>query len=230
MKKVILTSFVLLGLAFSNLNAQDEENMLMSAGNASLEVQFLSPFVAEAPFQMDHLRGRIFVNDNMAVRLGLNLNINSQTDEWEFGEEITVEEKFRVIDFGLFPGIEMHLPVGNRVSPYVGAEVGFATRSTLAFTEDSEGDRVEYKNHHYGAGEGFNNIVVNLVSGVDMFAYKGLYLGAELGFGLGIQTFKDSEVIEDIDGESTTTTVEDNRMNIGFGDNINGAIRLGWAF
>ncbi len=229
MKKIIFTIFVLFGLVL-NTNSQEPEqaadNYLgPSAGDVSLEVNFLSPFVVGAPIQINYLKGRYFLSDEMALRLGFQFNIISETDkggEWNSSE--------RIIAFGLYPGIEMHFPVSNRVSPYFGGELGFFTRSTLDIIEYDDGDKAEYINHPEGAGMGYNNFLFNLVGGVDLYIYKGLYLGAELGYGLGIHSDKDSEYTI-VDGdESITTTTEHNRINYFLGDRVNTSIRLGWTF
>ncbi len=212
MKKVILATLVVFGLSINAFSQESiTDDFIPSAGDASIEVNFLSPFVVGQPFTMDNLKGRYFLSNTMAVRLGLEFDLTSETDEGEDWESTD-----RVTDFGLYPGVEIHFPVSNRVSPYVGGEIGFFSRSTYYGEND-----VEVKNE-----AGFSSFHINLVSGVDLYIYKGLYLGAELGYGFERRSTKDAEYTID----NTTTEVENNDVLYRVGDNINASFRLGWSF
>ncbi len=218
MKKIVLATFTVICLVF-NANSQTleqkaEEDFRPSAGDVSLEVNLLSPFVVGQPIYINYLRGRYFLSDNMAIRKGLEFNIISSKDkgdDWEYSG--------RVIDFGFYPGIEKHFTVGKRVSPYLGKELGIFNRSTYEYAEN-EAD-YEVKNE-----DGLFSFHLNLVGGVDIYIYKGLYLGAELGYGFERVSFKDTEITTN----GSESTIENNEVIFRLGDNVNTAIRLGWVF
>ncbi len=211
MKKIIVTIFMLTGILLT-VNSQEEEGLGFSAGDKNLEVN-LRP-AHDFPVQMNYLKGRYFIDSNMAVRGGLEFDLASSTDEgdnWESTE--------RVIDLGLYPGIEMHFPISERLTPYFGGELGFLTRATRSYEENGVDREVKNAN-------GFNRIELNAVGGFDFYVYKGLYLGVEVSYGFTRQSFKDRETT--VNG--TTTTDENNEVNYFLGDGVNTGIRLGWAF
>ena len=78
MKKIILTIFMLTGIMLG-VESQQEEGIGMSAGDKNLEVN-LRP-AHDFPVQINHLKGRYFLNSSMAVRAGFEFDIVSQTDE-----------------------------------------------------------------------------------------------------------------------------------------------------
>ncbi len=221
MKKVTLLLALILVVSFGSV-AENKP----SAGDVSLEVNFV-PF-STAPIQLDFIKGRFFLSDNMAVRLGFLFDISSVGNSLPDPNNINniEKEKERIIDFGLTPGIEIHFPVGERVSPYFGAEIGFLTRSyKYEYNTNFNNDRIVQTGLN-----GFTSIGLNLVAGADLYLYKGLYLGAEFGFGFSSTSFPDVVTTATTGGLTVTTTVVDNSSLFLFGPNTVSAIRLGWSF
>lgn len=215
MKKLFLTVsiFVLLGITLST-QAEENGELGMSAGDIALEVD-LRP-ANDFPIQMNNIKARYDLGGNMIARAGFLFDIYSESDK-----DSNMEYSKREIDFGLYPGVEMHFPVNERVSPYFGGEVGFFTRSTKELTEPDVGDDEELINV-----DGRTEISLNIIGGCDVYLYEGLYIGLELGYGFTRTSFPD---VEKTEGTTSTSTVN-NETELNIGDNVNTAIRLGWHF
>ncbi len=234
MKKFILSFAVVALIAFS-ANAQ-EKSFIPTSGDISLEVDF-TPF-GGAPIQANFIKGRFFISDNLAVRAGILFTHESYKDNWETpgagvgGSVLTEEESAAGTEFGLFPGVELHIGDFNRVSPYIGAEFGFITGSYKYDYSNSDGDEQSIKGFDPISGNNaYTSIGFNLIAGFDVYILNGLYMGAEMGLGLSTTSFKDVEnAVTPAGGSTTTTTTENNEKYSDIGVIFNPAIRLGWKF
>ncbi|MFO8066179.1 MAG: outer membrane beta-barrel protein [Bacteroidales bacterium] len=223
MKKIALILVLMVGISSFSF-AEDDKNH--SAGDISVEVNFVP--LSATPIQLNFLKGRFFLSDNMAVRLGFMFDISTISDTQHDPDDINNIEKEtdRITDFGLTPGIEIHFPLGNRVSPYVGAELGFSTRSTkYEYSTNFNNDNITQT----GIG-GFTQFGLNMLVGTDVAIYKGLYLGAEFGFGFSTTSFPDVVTTATTGGVTVTETIVDNSSVFSLGTVVNPAIRLGWTF
>lgn len=225
MKKIALILVLMVGISSFSF-AEDDKNH--SAGDISVEVNFIPLSTTDTPIQLNFLKGRFFLSDNMAVRLGFMFDISTISDTQPDPANINNIEKEtdRITDFGLMPGIEIHFPLGNRVSPYVGAELGFTTRSTkYEYSTNFNNDNITQT----GIG-GFTQFGLNMLVGTDVAIYKGLYLGAEFGFGFSTTSFPDVVTTATTGGVTVTETIVDNSSVFSLGTVFNPAIRLGWTF
>lgn len=220
MKKVIFT-LVIVCFAAMYSHAQFKPE----GGTFTTELQF-SPFSSQ-PFSEVGIRGRYFFNDNLALRLNLDFGITSSKVESGTGTT-KATAKYSETTFSILPGIEYHLGNMERVSPYVGAELGFTSFGTKAKVE---GDNYTSEITNGGSDrDGYNELGIGIVLGVDFYIVQGLYMGAELGFGFGMATAKKGEESVTVGGSNTTNKYEDkaSAMNVGF--NCIPQIRLGWRF
>lgn len=225
MKKLFLSLVAVMALTVA-VQAQDD----IKAGSVSLEVQFLP--ANNVPIQLDYLRARYFLSENMAVRVGFLLNRYAESDENTntATPPVTEIESYSHLTFGFFPGIEMHFPVGERLSPYVGAEIGFMSKSSSSEIQNvnnvsgvnisSSGIWVD------GTNQAYSSFGLNLVTGMDFYIYQGLYMGVELGLGFESFGFKDFSITSG----ATTVTTTSNAKQSSLGLNTVNAIRLGWKF
>lgn len=234
MKKVSLTLLAL--VAFVMISKAQ-----YTAGGITTEVNF-RPFNAN-PIAVDYLKVRYFLSDKMAVRCGLSLNTMNEKSEVAGDltdnpgvttNDATELTKNSCFIFGLFPGIEMHLGTNEKISPYVGAEIGFQMKSakgSIANLNNDATQSVACKGVWTdGSNQAYTQFGFNLLTGVDVAIYKGLYMGAEFGFGYSSTSLKDVETSVTVAGVTTTAplVLGDNFGN--FGVNFNSAIRLGWSF
>jgi hypothetical protein len=134
--------------------------------------------------------------------------------------------------FGLNIGGEYHLSV-NRVSPYVGGEVGFSTKSTkvVAPINVANGPQVTTENSQtavlgYTPGTGID---IGALGGVEFFITKEISLGAEYRLGIGWTSMPDQKVTTVIGTTTTTnTTKTGTRMDLGIQNS--GALTLAVYF
>ncbi len=171
---------------------------------------------------------RLHWNENIALRLNLGLNTNG-TKHTEFYEDANQKEQERYTrstqtTFSIMPGIEYHFAKYERISPYVGAEIGILTSMQKDRTDNTENDNETIVKR---PGLGFG---INALSGVDVYLCKGLYLGFELKLGY-----------ESIDSKRNSTTIitgsETNKDNgdiadltTSFGFHATPSLRVGWCF
>lgn len=215
---VVLTSFV---------NAQDYKPV---SGNLAVEVNF-TPLSA-SPIGLNYLKGRYFFADDMVFRFGLDIRMHSNKSEPVNANNPNVndEQKMSYSQFGLMPGIEKHFGNWERFSPYIGAEIGFTTKSSKAEYTDNDPPvtTMEIKNAWDGNGtqRGFTTFGLNILAGADFYFVKRMYMGVEIGFGYQATTFKEVEATVG----NTTNVIEtkENASDVGF--NFNPAIRLGFCF
>lgn len=235
MKKFLLIAAIAV-LGAANANAQYKpEKMTVTAelnyapaigstdsnGNFSISEGFCLPEYG-AKF-------RLFLNENMAIRLKLgfdtkstnNISYYTDTDNKEQEEY----EKSNVTTFSLMPGFEYHFSKFERVSPYVGAEIGFlAGSSKVSLGENSEND--DYNKVRVP----FSGFALNAVTGFDVYVCKGLYMGAELGLGyryvsLGRSIIKTASGNQTTEDKGTSSSKENS-----FGFYANPSLRIGWCF
>lgn len=137
MKTKIFTLVLMFSAVFSM--AQTEENQLElrpAKGNFAFEFDFL-PFSENGPIDLSMYKGRLFLSQNLALRLGLNIDQKKQNDEIPklFSENENSLLKFDSYDmkyfvWGLQAGIEYHLLKNTAVSPYLGLDLGVEKKSS----------------------------------------------------------------------------------------------------
>jgi hypothetical protein len=193
------------------------------------ELQF-SPFAAD-PFSTMGISGRYFINENMAIRLNLDFGVSTD-------KEVTVGTgsmkdaitKTTNTNFGITPGFEYHFGKFERVSPYVGAKIGFETSSEKRVEDDpNDGGSKDVTKNWNGTGQ--NHFTFGVGVGTDVYIWQGLYVGAEVGFGLRTTSFKDGKMTSTpVSGSGTTNEQINKDSGIGVGFRAEPRIRLGWCF
>lgn len=198
MKKLLF----IVGLALTSLTVSAQEQEVgLPAGLFTLEWKF-NPFDYESkPVKVAQLNARMFLNDKSAVRLGVGVGFDKDTDENSSKLEGTsTTETFSkttndalTLRFSL--GYEYHFANTGRLDFYGGAEGGYLGRfysATKEYTKttipsSSTTSNVHYENTEYNKrnSEGDklneNGIFGSVFTGIDYYIYKKLYIGAELG-------------------------------------------------
>ncbi len=224
MKKIIV--FLMMFTATSLfLSAQDYKP---ATGQVAAEVNFTP--LSSSPIGLNYLKARYMFADGLVLRLGVDIRVHSDKSEPinDTDPDVNDEQKMSFTQFGLYPGIEKHFGNMARLSPYIGAEVGFVTKGSKSTYTDNVADvTAESKGAWFdGSNRGFTSIGLNLLCGADFYFARNIYMGTEIGFGLRSMTMKEVEVTS---GNTTTTTnVKASTTDIGF--NFNPAIRLGFWF
>lgn len=171
---------------------------------------------------------RLFVNDAWAVRLNLGLSTNSsKTTNYLLDAndaEYETYDKTATTRFSLMPGFEYHFNKFERISPYVGAEIGILTQTTKTTHDDDETD---YHTTRKQPGFGFG---FNVVTGVDVYLCKGLYMGFELGLGYDSMNSKRGSTKVETGGETNETDGDRSTLDSFFGFHAQPQLRIGWHF
>jgi len=128
--------------------------------------------------------------------------------------------------FGLNLGLNYHFNGTERISPYVGALVGFGLFNEKTKTDNLfhvDGDYQSWKTGGIGA-----QVVV--ATGFNWYIVNGLYIGAEVGLGFQFTKELKSETKSSIGGVSNTTTIDPTASACQINFLAVPALRLGWKF
>ena len=130
--------------------------------------------------------------------------------------------------FGLNFGLNRHFNGTERISPYIGFLLGFGVDNQNVKTNSSDtasGDYTLVKTGNFGM-----NFIVP--TGFNWYIVKGLYIGAEVGLGIGFEKELKEVTKKSTGGEITTTTKNPDPPAANFGVIFfaTPAIRLGWKF
>lgn len=156
------------------------------------------------------LGGKFFLSNAMAIRAAiLFAHANQEVLANPGVGQVGTDGSQTATSFGVSAGMEYHL-LTARVSPYVGAEIGFSSTSTESKSAGSATPPAVFtqtttKNATNGllgylAGM---NIGIAAILGVEFFLTKELSLAGEYQVGYGILSRPDMEVIQ---GPNTTKT------------------------
>lgn len=223
MKKLLFA--LALGASITAVQAQDSE-FKPTAGSKNLEFQFAP--LGGSPISISGLRFRSFSSPTSAIRANVFLgfmNTSTITRDASTGVK-ELKTKKSQFDINIRPGIENHFTGTDRLSPYVGAEVDIAFRSTKE-TQEDDGQNNDIVETEIKNKDGFLRLGLNAVAGFDYYFAKKVYVGAELGFGLGFT----NPMTTKTKSEGTTVESKANKdKTINFGPNVNSAIRLGYLF
>jgi len=205
MKKIILFAAVAVA-SMGAANAQKFEG-----GEKNLEVQFNPLSTTDSPLGISGIRYRMFNSESSAIRIGLNIGgtnvqgvMSQQTPTLgSDGKEVIIPELYQTnksFDFSIRPGYEKHFAGTDRLSPYVGGEIVFATGSstlTKEFHNSNNADDVSkpenWQTWEMTVKNGYTAFGVNGLAGVDFYFTDNLYMGAEISFGFMNMKFKDRE-------------------------------------
>lgn len=244
MKKVIFAA----ALMAAAMPAMAQESYAPEAGDLSLELQF-NPFSDNfETFKLERLQGTYMFSDKDGLRFGLGLNLHSNTvTPSELNEDINTNNKYG--DFSINLGYERHFFNYKRVDLYAGAEVVYTHRwakQTLnsevgTGSYDSNGNQImltsvtekfNYAVDKEGNSQrGGNDFRFNLFTGINFSVYKGLYVGAEIGLGLGFEHDGWQYDKIKVTGSEDTETTKGNKGNsFDLEFYATPALRLGWTF
>lgn len=127
--------FLLPILTFSQ---SDSLPRFCKAKDFMFEINF-NPFGSNGVFSFDNLQTKYWINNNTALRLGLQFDYkNNNTSEEDYKSDAatkptSIEKSFL---FGVKPGIEFRILPNSRISPYWGFEFTYINKTSSAVYED----------------------------------------------------------------------------------------------
>ncbi|MCM1337516.1 MAG: outer membrane beta-barrel protein [Candidatus Amulumruptor caecigallinarius] len=245
MKKVILAAAIMAAA----MPAMAQEDFAPEAGDISLELQF-NPFSDNfETFKMERLQGTYMFSEKDGLRFGLGLDLhNNKVTPSELNEDANTKNSYGSFSINL--GYERHFYNYKRIDLYAGVEAVYTHRwakqtinsevgsgVTDPYTGNeimiiSTDEKFNYATDKDGkAFRGGNDFRFNLFTGINFSVYKGLYVGAELGLGLGFE--HDSWQYDKINtpGVPEVETTKGNKGNsFDLEFYATPALRLGWTF
>ena len=223
MKKVIL--LLTAALFVFGASAQDYK---FEDGDGNLEVLFAP--LGGSPISIGGIKLRKF-SESSAIRATVFLGYSNESEITQQEDSEADLEELRdrnsALEVGLQLGYESHFEGTDRISPYVGAvlDLGYRTNTMASETQAGE-DVVTARTID---DEGFIRIGVNGVAGADYYFARKMYIGAEIGFGLGVQLNSSVKRKSDADGFEEPDP-EKQGSSFNFGPNAVGQLRVGWLF
>lgn len=167
------------------------------------------------------IKGRYFLQDNIALRLSLGLNNSSSTEKKTDPVDETTK-KSNVFTFGL--GLEHHFGGTDRLSPYIGAELflGSATGSTKSVNSVATSISKNAPRFVFGG---------DLLLGADYYIAPHVYLGVEAGLELlHASTGKTSVTVTPAGGTATTNESKSTSSAGGFATDVKAGFKVGFVF
>jgi len=202
----------------SAANAQDVYKQ--TGGEKNVEVLF-APF-GGSPIGINGIKFRSFTDATTAIRAEVFLGFGSTSEETSM-EGTAGTSTTSTFDIEVNPGIEFHLPGTDRLSPYYGGVL------QLGFNREASGFEADDVDSETSTTNGAFRVGAIGVGGFDYYFAHNIYLGAEIGFGLGFTTNFDTVSEVTANGE-TTTTETPNGSSFDIGPLAVGRLRLGILF
>lgn len=234
MKKYLIV-FGMIAVSAIAGSAQDSANkssVKPEKGSIALETGF-SPFSVSGDnirLNDGQIRAVYTVSDKIGIRLGLGFSANSEyydngqsKDEWAK----TTESASRI---SITPGIIFNFAGTDKLTPYIGGEIIFATPSTTLVLEQ-DNSKMSATNASDDDGVGvFNTFGVGAFSGFNYYFAKNLYVGAEVGISFTSESLKNTVIKETTNGMTETIELDDAGGSTSFRTGCVPFIRLGWVF
>jgi len=183
-------------------------------------------------------RLRYFLGDNLAARLSLNLQSQSQTDrvfENRDGTGGVGEEKNTFFLFGFRPGVEYHFAGGEKLSTFAGAQLILDITSAKT-TRNNYGVGGGYSSNFTETVDGRSNLGakgttfgLGLYSGFDWYFTEKVYLGIEWGLNFTSTSNSDVTTTTSAGGNTTIRKTAGSKAG-GLAVFSVGILRLGYQF
>jgi len=212
-----------------------------TAGDCGVEVQFI-PFSTEVgviqtvkfEFESDldlktayGVSAWFLCRDRVELRVNLLFGTTSLKDKrTSENEKVDEIKKKNWTTYGFVFGTNFHFKGTARISPYMGLNMFLGTANY----------KNKINNWNFKSSDSYTEKVgmimtgFNLATGFNWYIVDGLYIGAEIGLGLGFGKFLKQETQTVIDGSKTTKEVKPTASGVNVDFIANPAIRLGWRF
>jgi len=201
-------------------------------GSFCVEVQFrpLGDIIIQSepngPGSAGGISAKCFVSKKSELRIDLLFGFSSDKEKNPVPEGKTGKEeveKNTATAFGLNLGLNYHFNGTERISPYIGFLLGFGVGNEKVNINNWKFVSGDYHSSHK---ERFLGMQIMVATGFNWYIVKGLYIGAEVGLGLGFE-----KMTKKSEGEETPTITENpTGSNFGISFFATPAIRLGWKF
>ena len=251
MKKMLFTIALAIAALYASAQESESSDFKPTKGSLATELNF-NPFKGNLSFNnvLNQVKGRYFLSSQLALRLGFNINTVDSTQNYgnPYGSQASfTNDKRTSSSFGLNFGIEKHFKGTKRLSPYIGVDAFWGTKSTKQETS-TNANTTTVKNgwietqiiqtstppYYYSTitrlSEGaYTRFGISVVAGFDFYMAKNFFLGYEFNLGYSKTDYKTPEITTT--GQSVTTpNFYSNNSTGKFGTTLMNGIRIGYVF
>ncbi len=162
-------------IAFTGPLAEAQTQNVTAAGNKAVLFNFTGLSNLNLGGYEGGIGGKYYISDGVAVRGMLNFMVDNNTTKGAANFTDATDNRFA---FGLGAGLEYHLPLASKVSPYVGGLVSFTTSArtiTPSVFTGNTANSTKTTSTIFGLGG---------IAGVEYFFNRNISLAAEYQFGL----------------------------------------------
>ena len=234
MKKVFFAAALLLSSMMANAqmdstNVESKESNEFKAdpGKFIMEIGFspLSSTYNDVNLMGGQLRGVYVLSERIELKLGLGFGINKENEDNGQSGDAWEATSTRTSNFSINPGFSYTFEGTKKLEPYVGAELGFGLTASKQVNETNG-----YKQTNKNKIQGLNTFEFLALTGFNYFFAKNIFIGVEVGLGVGANFDKGSytETVEN--GKTTKVEDESDTAELEFSPKVVPTMRLGWAF
>jgi outer membrane protein W len=232
MKKIILSAALvaIAGLTYAQKPAA-------GAVTGEIQLNFQTGTSAVNVVSPD-LKARYFLADDLALRI--NFGVTSSSTSYDVAENPdgtgstgTVEASASGFSIGV--GIEKHFAGTERLSPYIGASIGYSSNSsdatlTNAAYDPTFGDYMYANGYSSTQDNGaVSTFGIKLLAGADYYFVNNVYLGVEVGWGFSSSSEGDTKTV-DVTPAGSSTSVSPGGSSSSLSVSTNPGLRLGFRF
>ena len=180
-------------------------------------------------FGISDIKIRKFIASNTVARVRFIASQNNETTIIA-NSTANMERSITEAAFAIAPGFEKHIGTYKKLSPYWGAEVLYGINTyEYNLTNSTNGQSFSNGGNFNTKTTGAYTIGANLLVGADFYLTKGIFIGAEFGYGFQYQNYGESTATS-FDGTSTVIRTLPMGSRKGLNLFANPGIRLGIAF
>lgn len=162
-------------MAFTASIAEGQTLKVGAAGDKAVLFNFTGLSTLNLGAYNGGVGGKYFISDDIAVRGMLLFGVDNETTKGTVDFTNATDNK---LSFGIGGGLEYHLPLASRVSPYLGGEVFFmnsAETFTPSVLAGGTANSIKTTTTSFGLGA---------IAGVEYFFNDNVSLAAEYQFGV----------------------------------------------
>jgi hypothetical protein len=222
-----------------------QDSLKVTRGHLTTELN-VNPFQGELSLNnaLNQIKVRYFLDDNVALRIGLSHNSRKSKIENSnaYGTNpFSNDNDKKTSTVGLNFGVEKHFNGTKRLSPYLGAELTAATKSSSQTISSRSPTSIpgtietnikgawQIAGSNLGYEErAFFQYGLNLVGGFDFYVAKHLYLGYEIAYSVRQTKYKTIEVTTK--PTSNNPAPDSSQKDFSTGPNLINGIRVGFVF
>lgn len=211
-------------------------NQHLKAEKGEITTEFgLAGGLNNAEFELNEggvglLRGRYFIKEDMALRLGFSLGVSNDKSNIYGSNNEVGKSKTNNTNFILNLGFEKHFAGTANLSPYVGGDLLFGIAGQKQSLENTDGSNYVDDFNSEIKGPGSLSVGIRGIVGADYYITKHVYLGAEAGLGFLYSHEGKTKVTSTVSGHSSSHTVESAGSSFELTPSVITGIRIGFVF